>query len=72
MADYRLNEKGRNVEAKQSQAGEVLAFMKDQKGVVNPAEISYEFDLPEVESKTILDSLTKARFLERIDESKIR
>jgi len=72
MADYRLNEKGKNAETKDSGAGKVLSFMKEQKGVVNPSEISYEFDLPEMEAKSILDSLTKARFLERLDENKIK
>jgi len=72
MADYRINEKGKSVEPRESGAGKVLSFMKEQKGVVNPAEISYELDISEVESKTLLDSLTKARFVERIDENNIR
>jgi len=71
MPDYRLTQKGREAGAKQSQAGQVLNFMREAHPVVNPAEVAYEFSIPEQEAKATLDSLTKARMLERVDEGRI-
>jgi len=66
--EYRLTTKGTNAEIRPTLMGKILELMQGGKGVVNPDEINYEFNIDN--SNTYLDSLVRAGYLAKQEEDK--
>lgn len=65
--EYRLTHRGRTAEIRATPAGKVLEYLQNGHGVVNPHEVNYELQMEN--SQNILDSLVKAGYLGKEEES---
>jgi len=66
--EYRLLQRGRDAETKNSLPGRILEWMKEGYGVANEHQIAYQFEVTPEESKKALESLGKAGFLSQEEE----
>ena len=67
IIEYRLTDRGTSSDEKSTPAGKIVSWMKEGHGVANEHEVNYELEM--TDSKVHLESLVKAGYLSKEEES---